>query len=105
MEWKGYDTSHNSWVHRDVLQEDVPALLAAYDLNPVLFQARASAPKRATKGRQLPLPPSTARMVRAVPRVAPPLRRVLPPALSTPAPARVGGVRARAPPVRLRAGG
>ena len=105
VEWKGYDTSHNSWVHRDVLQEDVPALLAAYDLNPVLFQARASAPKRATKGRQLPLAPSTARMVRAVPRVAPPLRRVLPPALSTPAPARVGGVRARAPPVRLRAGG
>ena len=53
MEWKGYDTSHNTWVHRDSLLQDVPALVAAYDRNPTTFQARASAPKRATKGRQL----------------------------------------------------
>ena len=53
VEWKGYDTSHNTWVHRDSLLQDVPALVAAYDRNPTTFQARASAPKRATKGRQL----------------------------------------------------
>ena len=52
VEWKGYDQSQNCWVHRDVLMTDVPALVKAFDdrNRPWSFQARASAPKRATKG-------------------------------------------------------
>ena len=57
MEWAGYDQSWGTWVHRDSLLEDVPALVAAYDASPTVFQARKSAPKRATKGRQT-LPPA-----------------------------------------------
>jgi len=50
VEWKGYDQSHNCWVHRDVLIADVPALVAAFYTRPSTFTARASAPKRTTTG-------------------------------------------------------
>ena len=86
--WKGYDQSHDTWVHRDVLREDVPALLRAYDANPTSFQARKSAPKRATKGRQMPLAAGVVR-VRASVRLP-----VVPPLRST--------VRVRQPPARLK---
>ena len=56
MEWAGYDQSWGTWVHRDSLLEDVPTMVAAYDADPTNFQARKSAPKRATTGRQMPLP-------------------------------------------------
>jgi len=56
VEWAGYDQSWGTWVHRDSLLEDVPALAAAYDASPTGFQARKSAPERAAKGRQI-LPP------------------------------------------------
>ena len=50
VRWAGYDESHNQWVRRSVLEEDVPALVLAYDANPSIFVSRKSAPKRATKG-------------------------------------------------------
>ena len=50
VRWAGYDESHNQWVRRSVLEEDVPALVLAYDANPSIFVSRTSAPKRATKG-------------------------------------------------------
>ena len=56
VEWAGYDQSWGTWVHRDSLLADVPAMVAAYDADPSVFQARKSAPKRATTGRQI-LPP------------------------------------------------
>ena len=56
VEWAGYDQSWGTWVHRDSLLEDVPTMVAAYDADPTNFQARKSAPKRATTGRQMPLP-------------------------------------------------
>jgi len=49
VEWKGYDQSHNSWVLRQILLEDVPALLDAYEAKPANFKPWASAPIRATK--------------------------------------------------------
>ena len=55
VEWAGYDQSWGTWVHRDSLLEDVPTMVAAYDADPTNFQARKSAPKRATTGRQMPL--------------------------------------------------
>ena len=65
VEWVGFDTSHLKWVHRDVLMQDVPAVVRAYDADPSAFKARASAPKRPTVGRQLPAlrvqPPRAAR--------------------------------------------
>ena len=64
VEWAEYDQSWGTWVHRDSLLEDVPALVAAYDASPTVFQARKSAPKRATKGRQ------------SLPQVAEPSRRL-----------------------------
>ena len=33
-----------------MLLADVPAMVRAYDLNPTIFKARVSAPKRATQG-------------------------------------------------------
>ena len=66
VEWQGYDQSQNCWVHRDVLMADVPAMVRAYDLNPAIFKARVSAPKRATRGYKSPVvvPPGIAhRMV------------------------------------------
>jgi hypothetical protein len=88
--WKGYDQSHDTWVHRDVtvLREDVPDLLCVYDADPTSFQARKSTSKRATKGRKLPLASGVVR-VRAL--VGPP---VVPPLRST--------VRVRQPPARLK---
>jgi len=50
VEWKGCDQLHNCWVYRDVLMADVPALVVAFDRQPLTFTARASAPKRATTG-------------------------------------------------------
>lgn len=50
VEWTGYDQSDNCWLPRDVLLADVPETLAAYEANPSSFKARASAPKRGTKG-------------------------------------------------------
>jgi hypothetical protein len=45
VRWVGYDESHNHWVRRSVLDEDVPALFLAYDAD-----SSKSAPKRAMKG-------------------------------------------------------
>ena len=56
VEWAGYDTSRCTWEHRDNLVADVPDMVLAYEANPSVLQARASAPKRATRGRQLPTP-------------------------------------------------
>ena len=56
VEWAGYDTSRCTWEHRDNLVADVPDMVLAYEANPSVLQARASAPKRATRGRQLPRP-------------------------------------------------
>ena len=50
VRWAGYDESHNQWVRRSVLEEDVPVLVLAFDTNPSIFVSRKSAPKRATKG-------------------------------------------------------
>jgi hypothetical protein len=86
--WKGYNQSHYTWVHWDVLREDVPELLRVYDADPTSFQARKSAPKRATKGRQMPLAAGVVR-VRASVRLP-----VVPPLRST--------VRVRQPPARLK---
>ena len=47
VEWKGYDQSHNSWVLRQILFEDVLALLAAYEAKPADYKPHASAPIRA----------------------------------------------------------
>jgi len=64
VEWRGYDQSHNCWVNCDVLMVDVPALVVAFDTQPSIFQAPASAPKRATTGYKSVVP------------VASPVRRV-----------------------------
>ena len=61
VEWKGYDQSHNCWVHRDILTADVPELVKAFDTRPSTFKARASAPKRATKGYTTPVVTPTPR--------------------------------------------
>ena len=45
----GVDGSDNSWVLRQILLEDVPALLAAYEAKPDNFKPRTSAPIQATK--------------------------------------------------------
>ena len=50
MEWKGYDLSQNRWVHRDALTNDVPEIFQAFDAQPSTFNARTTAPKRATNG-------------------------------------------------------
>jgi hypothetical protein len=50
VRWAGYDESHNQWVRRSVLEEDVPVLVLDYDVNPCIFVSRKSTPKRATKG-------------------------------------------------------
>jgi len=57
VEWKGYDQSHNCWVHRDILPANVPE----FDTRPSTFKARASAPKRATKGYTMPVVTPTPR--------------------------------------------
>ena len=33
VEWTGYDQSDNTWVAREILLEDVPLMLAAYEAN------------------------------------------------------------------------
>ena len=55
VEWTGFDASFNQWIHRDVLDQDVPEMVRAYDANPSPMLARPSAPKRATTGRQIPV--------------------------------------------------
>ncbi len=50
VRWAGYNESHNQWVRRSVLEEDVPVLVLAYDANPSIFVSRKSSPKRTTKG-------------------------------------------------------
>ena len=69
VEWKGYDQSQNCWVHRDLLLCDVPAMVRAYDLNPTIFKARVSAPKRATQEYKSPVlvPPGLAHQMVLVP--------------------------------------
>jgi len=39
VEWVGFDTSHLKWVHRDVLMQDVPAVVRAYEADPSAFKA------------------------------------------------------------------
>jgi len=56
VEWKGYDQSHNCWVHRDVLTADVTALVRAFDTRPSSFKACAAAPKQATTGYKTQVP-------------------------------------------------
>ena len=34
VEWVGFDTSHLKWVHRDVLMQDVPAVVRACEADP-----------------------------------------------------------------------
>ncbi len=34
LHWKGYDASHGRWVSRASLAQDVPGLVAAYELSP-----------------------------------------------------------------------
>ena len=67
VEWKGFDTSRATWEHRDGLMADVPDLVRAYEANPSVLQARASAPKRPTKGRQLPARVQPSRAARGGP--------------------------------------
>ena len=50
VRWTGCDESHNQFVRRSVLKEDVPALVLAYDEDSSVFVSRKSAPKRVTKG-------------------------------------------------------
>ena len=50
VQWRGFGTDQLSWVRRDILLADVPRLVAAYNANPSVFQARPSAPKRASTG-------------------------------------------------------
>ncbi len=50
VRWAGYDESHNQWVRRSVLEEDVPTLVLTYDANPSIFVSRKSVSKRVTKG-------------------------------------------------------
>jgi hypothetical protein len=50
VNWSGYDESHNQWVRRSVLEEDVPVLVLTYNVNPSIFVSRKSVPKRETKG-------------------------------------------------------
>jgi hypothetical protein len=66
VEWKGYDQSHISWVLRQILLEDVSALLAAYEAEPAKFKQRASAPIRATKTKvaQKGVAPAAGRVLR-----------------------------------------
>jgi len=54
VEWKGYNQSQFFWVHWDILMSDVPELVKAFDARPSTFKARASTPKRATKGYKTP---------------------------------------------------
>jgi len=49
VEGKCYDQSHNSWVLQQILLEDVPALLEAYEAKPANFKPRSFAPIQATK--------------------------------------------------------
>ena len=53
----------------DLLLADVPAMVRAYDLNPTIFKAQVSAPKRATKGYKasVVVPPGLARRMALVP--------------------------------------
>ena len=67
VEWNEYDQSHNCWVHRDILTAYVPELVKTFDTRPSTFKARASAPKRATKGYTTPV-------VKQAPRRRPGLR-------------------------------
>jgi len=68
VEWKGHDQSHNSWLLRQILLEDVLALLAAYEAKPANFKPRASAPIRATKTKvaQKGVAPAGGRVLRSV---------------------------------------
>jgi hypothetical protein len=50
VEWTGFDESFNQWIHKDVLDQDVPDMVRAYDENPSPMLERPSAPKRVTKG-------------------------------------------------------
>jgi len=54
--WKGYDQSHNCWVHRDVLTADEPAMVQAFDARPSTFKACAAAPKRGTTSYKTQVP-------------------------------------------------
>ena len=50
VRWTGYDESHNQWVRRSVLEEDVSSLVLAYDADPNVFVSRKSVPKQVTRG-------------------------------------------------------
>ena len=69
VEWKGCDQSHNCWRHRDILTVVVPELVEAFDNRLSTFKARASAPKRTTKGYMYTTP-----VVKQTPRRRPGLR-------------------------------
>jgi len=48
VEWQGYNQSQNSWVSRESLMQDIPALVWAFERNLSNIKPRASAPKRAS---------------------------------------------------------
>jgi len=48
VEWQGYNQLQNSWVSRESLMQDVPALVWAFGRNPSNFTPRTSAPKLAS---------------------------------------------------------
>ena len=53
VEWTGFDASFNQWIHKDVLDQDVPEMVRVYDANPSPMLTRPSVPKRVTTGRQI----------------------------------------------------
>jgi hypothetical protein len=65
VQWVGYDESHNQWVRRSVLEEDVSTLILTYDANPSIFVSRNSAPKRVTKGSPDMVSPAVSRSSRS----------------------------------------
>jgi hypothetical protein len=66
VRWAGYDESHNQWVRRSVLEEDVPTLVLPYDVNPSIFVSRKSESKRVTKGSPDMVSPGVCRSSRSI---------------------------------------
>ena len=54
VQWEGYDSVWDMWVHRDVLVDDVPHMVVEYHkLGGLSMQSRCGTPKRASVGRLL----------------------------------------------------
>jgi hypothetical protein len=61
VEWTVFDVSFNQWIHKDVLDQDVPEMVRVYDANPSPMLARPSTPKRSTTSRQISIRAPTVR--------------------------------------------